>query len=150
MSGGFSPVTLCYSYFEEVAQITDNINRASKTDTWSLDELRSAIEVEMDHFRASEEKDNGNDSTSYLKCESISTISVLTNNKSRYSSDKPVRACLFCNGDHLFSFCNKYPSTKTRLPFLFILEFIFVMTFNFSSNIRIHIIYPVFTLFMLT
>ena len=93
-------------------KIADNINRASKTDTWSLDELRSAIEVEIDHLRASEV--SGNDSTSYLKGESISTMSVLTNNKSRYSSDKPVRACLFCNGDHLFSFCNKYPSIETR------------------------------------
>ena len=107
-------------------RVADNINRASTSDTWSLDELRGAIEKEIDHLRAAEETEPIGSSAMdfHRKGELMSTISYANNSSQNnannsnlnYSKSNSVKkfSCAFCAGEHSYFNCTMYTNPISR------------------------------------
>ena len=103
-------------------RITDNINRASASDSWSLDELRAAIEREIDLLRSSEEvmdvrKSHG---AAPYQGEFVSTMSYASNHSNNHNRNKSnsvvprVPKCSFCDGNHSYFKCTEFSNTQSR------------------------------------
>ena len=87
----------------------DNISRATKTDIWSLEELREAINEELNHLSAMEDKDEGSKSVySNFNVPHSASFPVST------KSNSNLRFCRFCRGEHFSHECKKYTTVKAR------------------------------------
>lgn len=99
------------------ARVQENINRASSSDSWSLDELRSAIEREIELLHAAEEAcADSSSSGDNLGGKFESTLcSVNTNNNIVKSARVESNlGCPYCSGKHNAFSCTNYPDSESR------------------------------------
>ena len=93
-------------------KIADNINRTAKSKEWELEDLRKAIDMEVEHLRASEAKHE--DVHSNL-VKNVSTMSNAIHTNSEYNSNKIIiKTCPFCSDNHISFNCTKYSNANTR------------------------------------
>ena len=108
-------------------KITDNINRASKSESWTLDELRKAIEVEIDHLRAADEagvtaaatlpyyRGNNNTATMSMMAEGNRISGVYGNKDKGREKSRIDKLCYFCSEQHSCFNCIKYSTVELKL-----------------------------------
>ena len=85
----------------------DNLNRAKKTEVWSLDQLRDSLNEEIQHLESLQDKakqgSNGK----------VNHTNTYTASFSVGASSNP-KLCRFCNKNHLTHNCDTYNSAKLR------------------------------------
>ena len=92
------------------ASTRDNLNRANKTESWSLERFRSAMQDEIQHLTSLHDASNQGstrDSVNDSYVESVNTASFPV-------SAKKTNSCRFCFGDHLVFNCTQYPTPEER------------------------------------
>ena len=97
------------------SKIADNINRASKSESWTLDELRESIEAEIDHLNAAGDIDSVQSNYS-SKPEDVITMSMAKSNASGSSGNGKFKEkiCQLCSGEHSVFSCTKYNSVEMK------------------------------------
>ena len=95
-------------------KIAENINRASNSTHWTLEELRSAIEMEMEHLTAAGRVE---DDHSYLETvytgTNPTTVNPLTVEK-QIEGLNQNRCCVLCYENHNVFRCSKYDSVDLK------------------------------------
>ena len=93
--------------------IFENINRAYLSDTWSLEELRKAIETEVNLIRANETADSDKfNLDNKLECSSAS-LAVVSTKPNANKTDRKLK-CNFCFLEHSSTNCTKYDTYDSR------------------------------------
>ena len=85
----------------------DNLNRANKADTWTLETFRESIKAEIDNLAALNEnkcKSDPNVKSRFTPTASFPTVSKGTK----------IRLCPLCQGQHLIFNCDTYETPKSR------------------------------------
>ena len=100
-------------------RVFDNINRANASDHWALDDLRKAIDLEVNLLRATEDSsiDKSNLSQNELTYSSASlpVSSGKTKDFSKRHENTRSAKCQFCFSDQHFSNqCDKYETFEKR------------------------------------
>ena len=98
----------------------DNLNRAYKFNVWTLDELRTAINNEIQHLTALQDLPNegsiGLDSNTNSRLKENSNFNSNLHTATFTVSSKSVcnNACRYCNGSHFVQNCSVYSTVKQR------------------------------------
>lgn len=93
-------------------KIRDNLNRAHKSDMWTLSDLRKEIEVEIGHLH-NLESNHSRDFDIFNSNPTTVFKASTSNNANNHSSPAAVR-CSFCWGEHNSLNCMKYNTVESR------------------------------------
>ena len=98
--------------------VRNNIGRASQSDSWTLDELRTAIERELDLLRAAEESQDGYahqpPGGERIGGSQYSSIVSINTNAKQLDMSGTELSCPFCTGKHTGLKCNNFSDCTSR------------------------------------